>query len=123
MSLHAWACANGHLHVPRRQTCRTCGAPIEDSLALEDRVGEIVTWTVVRAPPPGVRSPNPVAFVRFEVGDESVTLLGGLTASDVAIGQPVEPVHVEELRDPTAGIVDPPAAGWTGYRFRPIGDP
>lgn len=121
MSLDAWRCANGHLHYPRHARCRDCGAGMAEPVDLSDRIGEVVTWTRSTAPPPGVREPNPLAIVAFSVDGETVTVIGGVTDGDeVATGDRVEPVHVEELRDPTAGIRVPDAQAWDGYRFRPV---
>lgn len=120
MSLLAWRCEHGHVTVPRHRRCRICGAPPAASVDLTDEVGEIVTWTVSTATPPGVRTPNPLAIVAFDVEGERVAILGGLTTDEVTIGDPVEAVHVDELRDPEAGIRVAESQRWDGYRFRPV---
>lgn len=123
MSLEAWRCANGHLHYPRHSRCRECGAALTEAVDLTDRVGVVRTWTLSTAPPPGVREPNPLAIVAFEVAGATVTVIGGLVeGADVAIGDRVEPVHVDQLRDPAAGIRVPASQDWDGYRFRPLAD-
>jgi len=38
----------------------------------------------------------------------------------VEIGQTVQPVYAEELREPGAGIREPASQSWDGYRFEPI---
>ncbi len=87
---------------------------------LSDEVGEIVTWTVSYATPPGVREPNPLAIVEFDLDGETVRVLGGLTDDEVATGQSVVAVEVDETRDPEAGIRHPASQSWDGYRFKPI---
>jgi len=86
---------------------------------LSDRTAEVVTWTEATATPPGVRSPNRLAIVEFDVDGEPVRAIGGTTDA-VAIGDAVEPVYRAELRDPEAGIREPESQAWDGYRFAPV---
>jgi len=118
--LLAHRCPNGHLTIPDHCRCPECGEPQGGTVDLSDAVGEVVTWTESHATPPGVRSPNPVAIVAFEVEGATVRTIGGLTDDEVEIGDEVRPVHVEELRDPDAGIREPAIQAWEGYRFEPI---
>lgn len=119
--LRAHGCENGHYTHPEHQRCPTCGAPQTETVDLSDRRAEIVTWTVSRSTPPGVREPNPVAIVTFEVEDTAVRAIGQLTtAEDVETGATVEPVPADDLRDPDAGIREPASQRWTGHRFRPL---
>lgn len=118
MSLLAWRCPNGHLLSPHHPRCRHCGEAPTESIDLSDRVGEVVTWTRSTATPPGVRRPNPLAIVEFPIGDDGVRVIGGLASDEVATGDRVEPVYVDELRDPEAGIRLPETQTWDGYRFR-----
>jgi len=39
---------------------------------------------------------------------------------DVDIGDRVEPVYADELREPGAGIREPESQDWDGFRFRPV---
>lgn len=87
---------------------------------LSDHTATIVTWTTNTAPPPGVREPNHLAIVEFEIDGESVRALGQLTTGDVEIGETVRPVYTEEVRDPDAGIREPDSQAWGGYRFEPV---
>ena len=89
---------------------------------LSEYTAEVVTWTTATATPPGVRQPNSLAIVEFDVEDEPVRAIGGLADADadVAIGDEVEPVYVGELRDPEAGIREPESQDWDGYRFRVV---
>ncbi|MFC5969728.1 OB-fold domain-containing protein [Halomarina salina] len=87
---------------------------------LSDYTATIVTWTTATSPPPGVRSPNHLAIVEFDVEGEPVRALGQLTTGDVSIGDEVEPVFAGELRDPDAGIREPTSQSWDGYRFDPV---
>ena len=81
---------------------------------------EVVTWTTSTATPPGVREPNSLAVVEFDVDGQPVRAIGQLTTDEVSIGDPVEPVYCAELRDPDAGIREPASQEWDGFRFRPV---
>ncbi len=118
--LLAHRCPKGHLTIPGHHRCPACGEPQEATVDLSDAVGKVVTWTESRATPPGVRSPNPVAIVAFDVEGAEVRAIGGLTDGDVAIGEEVRPVYVDELRDPDAGIRERASQEWGGYRFEPL---
>ncbi|SFR45684.1 OB-fold domain-containing protein [Halogeometricum limi] len=87
---------------------------------LSEYTAEIVTWTTSTAPPPGVDEPNHLAIVEFDVDGEPVRAIGQLTTGDVAIGDEVRPVYVEELRDPDAGIRERESQEWDGFRFEPV---
>ncbi|MFB6096622.1 MAG: OB-fold domain-containing protein [Haloferacaceae archaeon] len=87
---------------------------------LSEHTAEVVTWTSSTATPPGVRAPNHLAIVEFDVDGEPVRALGQLTTDDVEIGDEVEPVYVDELREPGAGIREPDSQAWDGFRFRPV---
>jgi len=117
MSLEAGRCPNGHLTYPTHPRCPECGKPQDGTVELQARTATVLTWTLATATPPGVRSPNPLAIVRFEVDGQSVQALGGLTTEDVETGDEVRPVHVDELREPGAGIRHPDSQTWDGYRF------
>ena len=118
--LLAVECENGHLSHPGHPICGECGAPRAGAVDLAGETGRVVTWTTSHATPPGVREPNTLAIVEFEVGDQQVRVLGGTTTPDVAMGDTVRPVYVPELRDPEAGIKVPESQAWDGYRFEPV---
>jgi uncharacterized OB-fold protein len=122
--LAAGECPNGHLTYPTHDLCPECGEPQDGTVDLSGRTAEVVTWTDSRSTPPGVRSPNLLAIVEFEVDGRSVRAIGGFAdgvdAGEVATGDEVEPVYVERLRDPKAGIRDPDSQAWDGFRFRPV---
>ena len=92
--------------------------------------GRVLTWTTSTATPPGVREPNPLAIVEFDMGDEydgpPVRALGQIAERgdgtgetfDVDIGDRVEPVYADELREPGAGIREPESQDWDGFRFQ-----
>jgi uncharacterized OB-fold protein len=126
MTLEAGMCANGHVSYPTHPLCPECGEPQEESFDLSDRTGEVVTWTHSTATPPGVREPNTLAIVEFDVtdiddaSDEFVRALGQVTTDEVETGDTVEPVYIEELRDPDAGIKVPESQDWDGYRWDPV---
>jgi uncharacterized OB-fold protein len=93
--------------------------PVE-LIDLSSHTGTIVTWTTSTATPPGVREPNHLAIVEFDVDGQSVRAVGQLTTGDVAIGDTVRPKYVGELREPEAGIREPESQDWDGYRFEPV---
>ncbi|MCO8267566.1 OB-fold domain-containing protein [Haloferax prahovense] len=88
---------------------------------LSDYTATVLTWTTSTATPPGVRQPNTLAIVEFDVDGEPVRAIGQVTGEDeVDIGDEVEPVYCEELREPGAGIREPASQEWDGYRFEPL---
>jgi hypothetical protein len=94
-------------------------APV-GTVDLSEHVARVVTWTSATATPPGVRAPNHLAVVAFDVDGEPVRAIGQLTTDDVEIGDEVRPVYVPELRDPDAGIRERESQAWDGYRFDPV---
>ncbi|WP_248515474.1 nucleic acid-binding protein [Salinarchaeum laminariae] len=103
------------------------GTEPAETVDLAEYTAEVVTWTTSTATPPGVRQPNHLAIVEFEVPDpsgddvHSVRALGQLTTDGVETGDEVRPVYVEELREPGVGIKDEDSAqDWDGYRFEPV---
>jgi len=122
-ALEATRYADGTLSSPGHDRSRSGAEPV-GTVDLADRTGTVVTWTTSTATPPGVREPNHLAIVEFEVidgGDAiAVRVVGQLVTGDVAIGDEVRPTYVEELRDPEAGIRDPESQAWDGFRFEPV---
>jgi uncharacterized OB-fold protein len=116
----AHRCPNGHVTYPGHTRCPECGKPQSETVDLADRTAEVVTWTTSTATPPGVREPNHLAIVAFDVAGETVRAIGQVTTDDVAVGDEVEPVYVEELREPGAGIRHPDSQDWDGFRFEPV---
>ncbi|WP_436931173.1 Zn-ribbon domain-containing OB-fold protein [Halosimplex halobium] len=125
MSFDAHVCENGHVTYPGHTLCPECGAKQTETLDLSGRTGEVVTWTKSTATPPGVRAPNTIAIVQFDLSgadltDDYVRAVGQVTTEEVETGDAVEPVYAEELRDPEAGIKVPESQEWDGYRFEPV---
>jgi len=118
MTLAAMRCPNGHLTHPEHPRCPECSEPAEGTVDLSDRSATVVTWTTSTATPPGVREPNHIAIVEFDVEGQPVRAIGQLTGP-VETGATVEPVHVDQLRDPGAGIREAASQAWDGYRFEP----
>jgi uncharacterized OB-fold protein len=87
---------------------------------LSGYTAEVVTWTTSHATPPGVREPNHLAIVEFDVDGTPVRAIGQLTTGDVETGDEVRPVYVDQLREPGVGIREPDATEWDGYRFEPV---
>ncbi|MFH5798627.1 Zn-ribbon domain-containing OB-fold protein [Haladaptatus sp. CMAA 1911] len=115
----AHRCPNGHLSYPGHPRCPTCAEPQDETVDLSDRTAEVVTWTTSTATPSGVRQPNHIAIVEFDVDGESVRAIGQLTTDGVEIGDEVRPVYADDLRDPDAGIREKASQEWDGYRFEP----
>jgi uncharacterized OB-fold protein len=125
VTFDAHVCENGHVTYPGHTLCPDCGAKQTDTLDLSERTGEVVTWTKSTATPPGVRAPNTIAIVQFDLSEEDLTddyvrAVGQVTTEAVETGDAVEPTYVEELRDPEAGIKVPESQDWDGYRFEPV---
>ncbi len=118
-SLEAHRCSNGHLTYPAHPRCPECGEPQVEAVDLTDRTAEVVTWTTSTATPPGVREPNHLAIVEFDVAGDSVRAIGQLTTDEIEVGDEVVPVYAEQLRDPDAGIRHPDSQAWDGFRFEP----
>lgn len=119
MSLLAHKCENDHVTYPGHYRCPECHEQQTETIDLQEKTGTIVTWTNSTSTPPGVRAPNPLAIVEFTLDTDTVRVIGGLTTTDVTIGQTVRPVHKASLRDPDAGIRLPETQEWSGYRFTP----
>jgi len=92
--------------------------PVE-TVDLSEYTATVVTWTSSTATPPGVRQPNHLGIVEFDVDGEPVRAIGQLTTNDIEIGDEVEAVYADELREPGAGIREPESQSWDGYRFQP----
>ncbi|MFB6311248.1 MAG: Zn-ribbon domain-containing OB-fold protein [Salinirussus sp.] len=117
--LLAGECANGHLACPPHPICAECGAEQTGRVDLASLTAEVVTWTTSHATPPGVRQPNTLAIVEFLVEGQAVRVIGG-TTDEVTTGDVVRPVHIEQLREPGAGIREPASQEWDGFRFEPV---
>jgi hypothetical protein len=108
------------------------GAERVGTVDLREYEGRVLTWTTSMATPPGVREPNALAIVEFDMNDEydgpAVRALGQIAEReegsgetfDIDIGDRVEPVYADELREPGAGIREPESQDWDGFRFRPV---
>ena len=119
MTMEAYRYPDGSITFPGHPLGPDGNEPVE-TVDLSEYTAEIITWTSSKATPPGVRRPNHLAIVEFDVDGEPVRAIGGLTTEDVAIGDEVRPVYVEELREPGAGIREPESQDWDGYRFEPV---
>lgn len=121
MTMEAFVYEDGSITYPGHPVGPDGSEPV-DTIDLSEHDAEVVTWTTSHATPPGVREPNYLAIVEFDVDGTPVRALGQLTTDEVEIGERVEPVYCEELRDPQAGIRHPDSQSWDGYRFRPTED-
>jgi len=126
--MEAGLCPNGHASYPTHPRCPACGKPQEaGSIDLSELTAEVITWTHSTRTPPGVREPNTLAIVEFDVSDEPGTAdgeitraIGQVTTDEIETGDEVRPVYVEQLRDPEIGIKEPESQNWDGYRFEPV---
>lgn len=119
MTMNAYQYEDGSITYPRHPIGPDGSEPV-GTIDLSEYTGTIVTWTTSTATPPGVREPNHLAIVEFDVEDQSVRAIGQLTTGDVESGDEVRPVYVEQLREPGAGIREPESQVWDGYRFDPL---
>ena len=117
--LLAYRCPNDHLTYPSHPVCPTCGEEQTETVDLADRAAKVLTWTESVATPSGVRAPNRLAIVEFTLEGNSVRALGQTTEA-VEIGATVEPVYVEQLRDPETSLRAEDSQSWAGYRFEPV---
>ena len=111
--------ADGSITYPVHPVGPDGSEPVE-TVDLSEYEAEVVTWTTSHATPPGVRQPNTIAIVEFDVDGTPVRAIGQTTTDEVATGDTVRPVYVPELRDPDAGIRDPASHDWDGFRFEPV---
>ncbi|WP_226483263.1 OB-fold domain-containing protein [Natrinema amylolyticum] len=119
MTMEATRYADGSISYPGHPRGPDGAEPVE-TIDLSEYTAEVVTWTTSTATPPGVREPNTLAIVEFDVDGEAVRAIGQVTTDDVETGDKVRAVSVEELREPGAGIRDPESQAWNGYRFEPV---
>ncbi|MFB6141840.1 MAG: Zn-ribbon domain-containing OB-fold protein [Halorientalis sp.] len=119
--MEADRCPNGHVTYPTHPLCPECGAEPTEHVDLTGYTAEVVTWTESTATPPGVREPNTLAIVEFDVDGEAVRALGQVVeGASVETGDEVRPVYAEELREPGVGLKPADAdQEWDGYRFEP----
>ena len=97
------------------------GSEPEGTVDLSQYTATVVTWTKSMATPPGVRQPNTIAIVEFDVDGQPVRAIGQVEEdADVDIGDEVRAVYYEELREPGAGIRHPDSQEWDGFRFEPV---
>ncbi|MFU8866717.1 nucleic acid-binding protein [Natronococcus sp.] len=125
MTMEATRYDDGTISYPGHPRSRNGAEPV-GTIDLSEYTAEVVTWTTSTATPPGVREPNHLAIVEFDLsnavedGEDSVRALVQLADGDAETGDEVEPVYTEELREPGAGIREPDSQDWDGYRFEPV---
>ena len=91
-------------------------------LDLTEVDGTIMTWTESMAPPPGVRTPNLLAIVAFDVPGGPVRMIGQVDADAVSVGDRVRLGPPTQLRDPDQGMRPPAVQPYVGHRFVPVED-
>lgn len=119
MTMEAYQYEDGSITYPGHPIGPDGSEPV-GTVDLSGYTAEVVTWTTSTATPPGVRAPNHLAIIEFDVDGTPVRALGQVTTDEIEIGDEVKPVYCEELREPGAGIREPKSQEWDGYRFEPI---
>jgi uncharacterized OB-fold protein len=119
MTMEAYRYEDGTITYPGHPVGPNGQEPV-GTVDLSKYTAEVVTWTTSTATPPGVRSPNTLAIVEFDVEGQSVRAIGQVTTDEIQTGDSVKPVYAEELREPGAGIREPASQDWDGYRFEPV---
>jgi uncharacterized OB-fold protein len=117
--MEAYRYADGSITYPGHPIGPDGSEPV-GTVDLSEYTATVVTWTTSVSTPPGVRSPNHLAIVEFDVDGVPVRALGQLTTGEVEIGDEVRAVHSDDLREPGAGIREPASQRWDGYRFEPV---
>jgi hypothetical protein len=111
--------ADGSITYPSHPVGPDGSEPV-GTVDLSEYTAEVVTWTTSHATPPGVRQPNHLAIVEFDVDGTPVRAIGQLTTDGAKTGDTVRPVYAERLRDPDVGIKEPDSQDWDGFRFEPV---
>jgi uncharacterized OB-fold protein len=119
MSLEAYRYEDGSITYPGHPIGPNGDDPVE-TIDLCEHTADVITWTTSHSTPPGVREPNHLAIVEFDIDGQPVRTLCQLTTGAISIGETVQPVYCDELRDPDAGIREKDSQEWDGYRFEPV---
>jgi len=100
---------------PARPVCTKCGSTEFKDHKLAE-AGEVVTWTVVRNPPPGFEKYQPyvVALIELEDGMRLLSQVVDVDPEEVHAGMRVEAVFRRVTEDGSTGIIQ------YGYKFRPV---
>ena len=81
MTMEAHRYEDGSITYPGHPRGPNGDEPVE-TIDLSDHTAEVVTWTTSQATPPGVREPNHLAIVEFDVDGQAVRALCQLTTGD-----------------------------------------
>ena len=119
MTMEAVRYADGSISYPGHPVGLSGDDPVE-TVDLSEYTATVLTWTTGTTSPPGVREPNHLAIVEFDVEGKSVRAIGQLTTGEIETGEEIRPIYVDELREPGAGIREPASQAWDGYRFDPV---
>lgn len=118
-SMEAYRYEDGSLAYPGHPLGPDGSEPV-GTVDLTDYTATVITWTTATATPPGVRQPNHLAIVEFDVDGTPVRAIGQVTDDNIEIGDEVEPVYTEELRNPEAGIREAESQRWDGFQFEAV---
>ena len=98
------------------------GAASTGEVVLTGIAGIVETWTVSTATPPGVRAPNLLAIVSFDVDGGPIRMIGQVEAAAIAIGDRVRLGPPTQLRDPERALRPQGVQSYVGHRFVPVED-
>ena len=90
MTMEAYRYGDGSITYPGHPVGPDGSKPV-DTVDLSEYTATVVTWTTAHATPPGVREPNHLAIVEFDVDGTSVRATGQLTTGGVSVGDEVRP--------------------------------
>jgi uncharacterized OB-fold protein len=121
-TLNAYQCVNGHVSYPKHPMCNICGLTCEKKIPLSNLEATVITWTTSTVPTPGVRSPNTIAIVEYEIEGCKIKILGGVDAEKIKIGDKVKAKYIPELRDPKKSKRFAESQYWGGHRFELISE-
>ena len=103
----------GWINFPARSICKKCHEHDFERFDLKDE-GKIITYTIIRAAPPGYEAlaPYAVAIIRLDDGPRITAQIVDCTPSEVEIGKRVKVCFRKIAEDGKAGAIS------YGYKFR-----
>lgn len=98
--------ACGHRHYPPREICEECGRAGMETGAMAD-AGKVLTFTVIRVPPPDLAAEMPyvVAILEMDDGTRMMAQLADVAVEEVEIGMRVRLAFRRIRRGGRTGVI------------------